>query len=272
MLLGKRVRMERISDRNTRKTVIVPLSHGVGMGPIEGIEDIQNAIDMVSLAGANAIVLNKGVVPRAHRGKGRDIGLVVHLTGGSEASAKVQVCAVEEALRMGADGVRARLHVGGKEENRTLEILGNITRVAMDWGMPVLVTVSPINNNGNSNVELISRGARIAAELGADMVSVPYPGSKELLRDIVASTPAPLIVLGGEKMEDPTDVLSMVNDAMSTGIHGVSVGRNVFQYEKPGNMVKAIGEIVHHGASVAQAYKVLEEERLTSSVFSPPIW
>ena len=36
MLLGKRVRMERVSDRNTRKTVIVPLTHGVGMGPIEG--------------------------------------------------------------------------------------------------------------------------------------------------------------------------------------------------------------------------------------------
>ena len=272
MLLGKRVRMERISDRNTRKTVIVPLTHGVGMGPIEGIQDIQNTIDVVSLAGANAIVLNKGIVPRAHRGKGRDIGLVVHLTGGSEQSAKVQVCAVEEALRMGADGVRARLRVGGKEENRTLETLGNITRVAMDWGMPVLVTVSPVNNNGNGNLELISRGARIAAELGADMVSIPYPGSKDHLRDIVASTPAPVIVLGGEKVDDPNDILSMVSDSMSAGVHGVSVGRNVFQYEKPGNMLKAIGEIVHQGASVSQAYHVLEEERLTSSVFSPPIW
>ena len=112
----------------------------------------------------------------------------------------------------------------------------------------------------------------IAPELGADMVSVPYPGSKDLLRDVVATTPAPVIVLGGEKVDDPADILSMVSDSMSAGVHGVSVGRNVFQYEKPGNMVKAIGEIVHNGASVAQALNVLEEEPLTSSIFSPPIW
>ena len=59
-MLGKRVRMERVMDRNTRKTVMVPFVHGVGMGPIEGIKDVNNTVDMVSVGGANAVILHKG--------------------------------------------------------------------------------------------------------------------------------------------------------------------------------------------------------------------
>ena len=36
-IIGKQIRMERIMDRNTGKTIIVPLDHGVSVGPIEGI-------------------------------------------------------------------------------------------------------------------------------------------------------------------------------------------------------------------------------------------
>ncbi|HUU81834.1 MAG TPA: fructose-bisphosphate aldolase, partial [Acidobacteriota bacterium] len=61
-MLGKRIRMERIMDRNTKKTVMVPLTHGVAMGPIEGIRDIRNTVDTVAMAGANAVILHKGIV------------------------------------------------------------------------------------------------------------------------------------------------------------------------------------------------------------------
>lgn len=272
MLLGKKVRLERISDRNTKKTVIVPLTHGVGMGPIEGIMDIQNTIDVVSLAGANAIVLNKGVVPRAHRGRGRDIGLILHLTGGLDQSPKVQVCTVEEALRIGADAVRCRLVIGGSNNGRMLETLGAITRVAMDWGMPLLMTVTPAQDNGEDFLDLISHGARIAAELGADIISIPYPGSTDALESVIETTPAPIIVAGGEKVRNPIEILKIVHDSIAAGSYGVSVGRNVFQYEKPGNMVKAISKIVHDGVSVSAAANLLTEAPLTSAVFSPPLW
>ncbi len=272
MYLGKRVRLERIADRNTRKTVLVPLTHGIGMGPIEGIQDIQNIIDVVSMAGANAIVLNKGVVPRAHRGKGKDIGLVLQLTGGPEHNYEVPVCSVEEAIRVGADAVRFRMVMGGNDERPMLELLGQLSRSALDWGMPFIVTVSLVSEENNHAFPLISRGARIAAELGADIIGIPYPGSRERLLEVLQTTPAPIIVAGGEKVEKPGEILDLVHTAISAGAHGVSIGRNVFQYSKPGNMLKAISILVHEGASVKTASAVLDEAPLVSTLYSPPIW
>ena len=37
---GKEIRMERIIDRNTRKTIIVPMDHGVTNGPMAGLIDL----------------------------------------------------------------------------------------------------------------------------------------------------------------------------------------------------------------------------------------
>ena len=37
---GKEIRLERIMNRNTHKTVIVPMDHGVTNGPIPGLIDL----------------------------------------------------------------------------------------------------------------------------------------------------------------------------------------------------------------------------------------
>ena len=79
-ILGKKIRLERILNRNTGKTVIVPMDHGMTVGPITGIIDMKDAIDRVTLGGANAVVEHKGLVGRGHRQRGRDIGLIIHLS------------------------------------------------------------------------------------------------------------------------------------------------------------------------------------------------
>ncbi len=48
MYLGKSVRLERIFNRNTGKTIIVPLDHGVSVGPIFGIVDLRVTVDKVA--------------------------------------------------------------------------------------------------------------------------------------------------------------------------------------------------------------------------------
>ena len=40
MNLGKQVRLQRIFNRETGRAIIVPMDHGVSVGPIEGIENI----------------------------------------------------------------------------------------------------------------------------------------------------------------------------------------------------------------------------------------
>ncbi|MFW5838077.1 MAG: fructose-bisphosphate aldolase, partial [Desulfovibrionaceae bacterium] len=106
---GKAIRLERIFNRNTRRTIIVPMDHGVSVGPIEGIEDIREAVTRMANGGANAGLVHKGLPGCGHRGEGKDFGLIVHLSASTSLSpfpnAKVLVCTVEEAIRLGADGV-----------------------------------------------------------------------------------------------------------------------------------------------------------------------
>ena len=77
-ILGKQIRLERIINRNTGRTVIVPMDHGMSIGPIPGLTNVREAIQKVSEGGANAIVEHKGLVKAGHRGRGKDIGLIIH--------------------------------------------------------------------------------------------------------------------------------------------------------------------------------------------------
>ena len=78
-MIGKKIRMERIMDRNSGKTVIIPMDHGVTIGPVAGLINMQETINAVAIGGANAIILHKGLVEAGHRRKGKDVGLIVHL-------------------------------------------------------------------------------------------------------------------------------------------------------------------------------------------------
>jgi DhnA family fructose-bisphosphate aldolase class Ia len=72
---------------------------------------------------------------------------------------------------------------------------------------------------------------------------------------------------GGEKKVREKEVLEMVREIMEAGAYGVSIGRNIFQYKKPGNMIKAIKQIVHKGSSVSAAMGALKEEPIEGSIF-----
>ncbi|HKI81762.1 MAG TPA: fructose-bisphosphate aldolase, partial [Pseudodesulfovibrio sp.] len=61
MHLGKAIRMERIMDRNDGRTLVVPLDHGVTVGPIYGIVDLRETVDQVAEGGANAVLMHKGI-------------------------------------------------------------------------------------------------------------------------------------------------------------------------------------------------------------------
>src|SRR4030042_2046893 len=108
-MTGKQIRMERIFNRNTKKTVIVPMDHGVTVGPIEGLIDMKKTVNAIASGGANAIVLHKGIVRAGHRGGGKDVGLIIHLSGSTTLSpypnAKTLICTVEEAIKIGAEAV-----------------------------------------------------------------------------------------------------------------------------------------------------------------------
>ena len=53
MNIGKKIRLERIFNRKTRRTVIAPMDHGVSSGPIKGIIDMDKTVESISRGGAN---------------------------------------------------------------------------------------------------------------------------------------------------------------------------------------------------------------------------
>ncbi|MEN6290986.1 MAG: fructose-bisphosphate aldolase, partial [Methanobacterium sp.] len=102
-MIGKKIRIERIINRKTGRTVIVPMDHGVSIGPVAGIGNMCETIDEVASGGANAVLMHKGMVGTGHRGYGRDIGLIIHLSASTSLSPdpdhKVLVTTVEKALK-----------------------------------------------------------------------------------------------------------------------------------------------------------------------------
>jgi len=264
-VIGKLIRMERIMNRETGRTVIVPMDHGVTVGPIPGLIDMKTTVNQVATGGANAIVIHKGLVEGGHRRRGKDVGLIIHLSGSTALSpfpnAKTLVCTVTEALKLGADAVSVHVNIGNGSEKEMLADLGHVCREARDWGMPVLAMMYPRGEkiSDEYDAQVIKHVARLAAELGADVVKVSYTGSVESFREVVAGCPVPVVIAGGPKMSSDRDILEMVKGAIEAGGAGVSIGRNIFQHRDPSRMVGAISLIVHENAGVEEALGFLQQ-------------
>ncbi|MHC4476501.1 MAG: 2-amino-3,7-dideoxy-D-threo-hept-6-ulosonate synthase [Planctomycetota bacterium] len=264
-MIGKMIRLERIIDRNSRRTVIIPMDHGVTVGPIPGLEHMRTTIDKVVAGGANAILMHKGIVAAGHRGAGRDVGLIIHLSGGTSMSpdpnAKELVCTVEEAIKLGGDAVSVHINLGAETDKEMLGQLGYISERCLQWQIPLVAmmyTRGP-KISDEFNVKNVKHAARVGAELGADIVKVPYTGSVETFAEVVNGCPVPVVIAGGPKMGSDEDIFKMVAGALQAGAAGLSIGRNAFQYEKPDKMVQALSKIVHHGASIEQALALLDQ-------------
>ncbi len=265
-MIGKQIRLERIMNRNSRRTVIIPMDHGVTMGPITGLIDMKQTVDQVAAGGANAIIIHKGIVESGHRGRGIDVGLIIHLSGSTvlspDPNAKILVCSVEEAIRLGADAVSIHINIGSDDEKQMLKDLGSVAKITSDWGIPLVAMMytrgQKIKNEFDSKV--VKHAARIGAELGADIIKVVYTGSPESFHEVIEGCFVPVVIAGGEKMETDRQVVEMVRGSLEAGGAGVSIGRNAFQHRHPKEVVWAISQMVHHDWSVDQALKYLESK------------
>ena len=260
---GKSIRIERIINRNTRNTVIVPMDHGVTVGPITGLTNMGNTVDMVAEGGADAVVGHLGLPLHGHRGAGRDIGLILHLSAstslGPDPNHKVLVNTVQWALKMGADAVSVHINIGADDEAKMLEDLGWVAIECMEWGMPLLAMMYPrgAKIEDENDVEVVKHAARVGAELGADIIKCPYTGSPETFKEVVEGCLAPVVIAGGSKITDE-ETLKMIEGAMKAGGAGISMGRNAFQHKNPIKLVKAACAIVHDGMSAEEALKIVE--------------
>ncbi len=202
-------------------------------------------------------------MPFGHRGYGKDIGLIIHLSGSSSLSPdpnhKVLVTSVKRAIKLGADAVSVHVNVGADYEGEMFQKLGAISEECEEWGMPLIGMMYPRGRKVDEehNVEYVKIAARVGAELGADIIKTNYTGSPDTFKEVIKGCPVPVIIAGGPKMVTDEDVLEMVAGAMEVGARGVAMGRNIFQHKNPTTMVRAIAKVVHEMASVEEILPLL---------------
>jgi len=259
MTAGKASRLDRIGTDG--KYLVVPMDHGITLGAVSGLVDIESTIDALTANGADAILTQKGIAPRVH-GNRNGAGYIVHLNGstaiGPDEKDKRATGTVEDAIRAGADAVSFHINVGSEYEPDQITELGEATSEAARYGLPVLAMTyarGPEISDPSSPeayAEDLGHAVRLGEELGADLIKTSYSGDPETFGRVVESTSLPVLIAGGSKGTD-RETLSMVRGAIDAGAAGVSMGRSLFQHETPGAVAKAVAAVIHDDASPEEA-------------------
>jgi fructose-bisphosphate aldolase/2-amino-3,7-dideoxy-D-threo-hept-6-ulosonate synthase len=256
MNTGTRARLHRISTDD--RYLIVPMDHGITMGPVKGLVDIESTIDAVTDGGADAVLTQRGVAPRVHDNKNGS-GFIAHLNGsttiGPDEADKRMTGSVEAALRAGADAVSFHINVGSDYEPKQMADLARVTERATELGLPTLAMAYARGPDiAEDDPEALAHAVRLAEELGADVVKTGYSGDGDSFGPVCAGTRLPVVIAGGSRGTDRQTV-DMVRGAMDGGAAGVSMGRSIFQHDEPGAITRAIAAVIHDGADVDEALR-----------------
>ena len=250
MTTGVDARLRRIGTDG--RYLIVPMDHGITLGAVTGLKDIESTIDAITSGGADAILTQKGLAPRVHPNV-NGAGYIVHLNAstvvGPHGNDKRLTGTVEEAIRAGADAVSYHLNVGSDYEPGQIEDLAAVTASADRFGIPVLAMTYARGHNlegddPEHDARYLGHAVRLGEELGADVVKTAYSGDAESFEHVVESTRLPVVIAGGARGTD-FETIEMVRGAMDAGAAGVSMGRSIFQHENPEAITRAVASVVH---------------------------
>ncbi|MHA1270085.1 MAG: 2-amino-3,7-dideoxy-D-threo-hept-6-ulosonate synthase [Candidatus Helarchaeota archaeon] len=267
-LIGKKVRLERIMDRETKRTLIIPMDHGLTVGPIKGLnpDEMAKTVNEVAWGGANAVLGHVGLPLYGHRGYGPDIGLIIHLSGATILSPnpnkKVLINTVEDAIKFGADAVSIHVNIGDDDEAEMLADLGMVARQCREWGYPLIAMMYPRGTKieNEHEVEYVKIAARVASELGADIVKTNYTGDIDSFKEVVKGTQCPVIIAGGPKSEGGIEsLLKITKESIIAGGSGIAYGRNIFQHKNPRKLVEALSKILHKNWEVDEVIREYKE-------------
>lgn len=250
---GKNRRLKRLWNPASGTTFLVPLDHSLADGPVATAAGFPALVAAMSANDVDGLIVHKGRVRFLPFELLGELALVVHLNGSTrhapDADAKVLVGAVEEAVALGADCVSLHVNLGSSTEAAQLNDLGAVADRCARWGVPLLAMVYPRGPRVADPTDpvLLAHAANVAADLGVDIVKLPYTGSPDTMRQVVESSPIPVVTAGGSVIGDTEKFLDLIETTMSSGVHGVAVGRNVFCAENPGRLARSVAQRVHSG-------------------------
>ena len=267
---GKAARIARLVNPSSGRSVIIPIDHGIVMGAIDGLKDPIEVLERLIALRIDATLLTPGLWKVAQplftrrdapaRVLTADLPLSSTLPGGPASFTENDLMvSVEFALRHAFDAVKVILLWGLErhEQMANLKLVGNIAEQCDRWGLPLMVEPvlwgSGVPPEKKSDPLLIESAARVALELGADILKIPYTGEPEAFGDLVRRLRVPVFVLGGPKMGTLADIFSVAHHSVAAGARGIVFGRNVWQNPSMDAVVRGLMDVVHDSVAPKEA-------------------
>jgi DhnA family fructose-bisphosphate aldolase class Ia len=256
---GKALRLSSIFRKADGRAVIVAIDHGGIAGPIQGILKPAPLVRACLEGGADAILTTRGFVKASIAEWGRSMSLILRLTGGFTTLGgrfeEEMISSPETALAYGASGAAVTVKFGHQREGEFTRQASLTADACERWALPLMIEAMAARGKDlkSSDPEGIKLASRAAQEIGADIVKTYYTGDPDSFRQVVEGCPAPIVVLGGERMNTVEELFAAVEGSLQAGAAGVAIGRNIWQHPNPRAMVEAMVGVVHEGWSAKQA-------------------
>jgi fructose-bisphosphate aldolase, class I len=262
---GKRARLKRLlygHGPGGGTLLVLPIDQGLEHGPVDFFvnpeaQDPSYQFRLAREGRFSAIALHIGLAEKYFHEFAGDVPLILKLNGKTAIPPDTQAFSpltgsVEDAVRLGADAVGYTVYVGSAAQDRDFEQFRVVRSEANRLGMPVIVWAYPRGDSvakrgGKESLYAVDYAARVALELGADIVKLNYPVASEkdkespppyhslnlspdaAFRKVVESAGRALVLVsGGEKVGDQ-ELLLKVRSSMDAGATGIIFGRNLWQ-------------------------------------------
>jgi class I fructose-bisphosphate aldolase len=260
---GKKARLHRILHQHGLRNgtaLFLPYDQGLEHGPRDffanpAASDPKYVIRLALDGGFNGIVLQVGLAEKFYWDYAGELPLVLKLNGKTDIpSDQVALspvhASVEDAVRLGADAVGYTMYVGTPAQEHDFAQYHEIRADAERFGMPLIVWAYPRgaaveNKGGKDSFYAVDYAARVASELGADMVKVNFPHpekqtgtpkqydatftTQEAIDAVVRSANRTMVLVSGGAKAGDEAMIDKARQSMEAGATGLIFGRNVWQ-------------------------------------------
>jgi len=216
-------------------------------GVMHGLENPIKTIDIMLDTELDGFILNPGIFPLLelrHVAK-RKIIMRASL-GGTMLSKNFADChqvmiSPQNVIDQGADAILVMLVLGGEHDRDSMIEVARTVDAFHQYSIPVIVEVLAADFTKNNESGFVRDGARIAVEIGADVVKAFYCDD---FQAVTAGCPVPVILAGGPK---DSDIVKIAKDAVASGVRGFALGRNIFQNEDPAGLIRTLNRVLRKG-------------------------
>lgn len=263
MNTGKLVRLNRIFAHSSGRLCSVAVDHFAiyDHGLPTGLRSMRETLKAVVKARPDAVTMQVGVATTFWKDHAGAVPLILQSSMlRFDDSCIARAATPEDAVRLGADAIAVVAFLRGKTEGHYLQAVAECVREAARWEMPVILHVYPrIFSDTGVSVSFapddIAWAAHCGAELGVDVIKVPYCGDVAAYAQVVSDSPVPVVAAGGPKASDLRAALSMMAEVVKSGAAGATIGRNAWGFEPISASVKAFKAVLHDGLGPDDALK-----------------